>query len=45
MIDRATYEEPHRYAAGVEYVLVNGRVVIERAEHTGALPGRVLSPP
>ena len=45
VIDRATYEEPHRYAAGVEYVLVNGRVVIERAEHTGALPGRVLSPP
>jgi N-acyl-D-amino-acid deacylase len=42
--DRATYEDPHRYAAGVEHVLVNGRVVIERAEHTGALPGRVLSP-
>jgi N-acyl-D-amino-acid deacylase len=42
--DRATYEEPHRYAAGIEYVLVNGRVVVERGEHTGALPGRVLSP-
>ena len=42
--DLATYEEPHRYAAGIEYVLVNGRVVIERGEHTGALPGRVLSP-
>jgi N-acyl-D-amino-acid deacylase len=42
--DRATYEEPHRYAGGVEYVLVNGRVVVDRAEHTGALPGRVLSP-
>jgi N-acyl-D-aspartate/D-glutamate deacylase len=41
--DRATYEEPHRYAAGVEYVVVNGRVVVERGEHTGALPGRVLS--
>jgi N-acyl-D-aspartate/D-glutamate deacylase len=42
--DRATYEEPHRYAAGVEHVIVNGRVVVERGEHTGALPGRVLSP-
>ena len=41
--DRATYEEPHRYAAGVEHVVVNGRVVVERGEHTGALPGRVLS--
>jgi N-acyl-D-aspartate/D-glutamate deacylase len=40
--DLATYDEPHRYAAGIEHVLVNGRVVIDRGEHTGALPGRVL---
>jgi N-acyl-D-amino-acid deacylase len=44
IIDRATYEEPHRYAAGISHVLVNGRMVIEGGEHTGALPGRVLSP-
>ncbi|HEV8436792.1 MAG TPA: D-aminoacylase [Methylomirabilota bacterium] len=43
--DPATYEEPHRYAEGIEHVLVNGGVVIERGEHTGNLPGRVLSPP
>ena len=42
--DRATYEDPHQYATGIEYVLVNGRVVIDRGEHTGALPGRVLTP-
>lgn len=42
--DLATYEEPHRYAAGIFFVLVNGRVVIDRGEHTGALPGRVLTP-
>jgi N-acyl-D-amino-acid deacylase len=42
--DRATYEDPHRYAAGVEHVIVNGRMVVEGGEHTGALPGRVLSP-
>jgi N-acyl-D-amino-acid deacylase len=42
--DLATYEDPHRYAAGIPYVLVNGRVVIDRGEHTGALPGRVLTP-
>jgi N-acyl-D-amino-acid deacylase len=42
--DRATYEDPHRYAAGVEHVIVNGRLVVEGGEHTGALPGRVLSP-
>jgi N-acyl-D-amino-acid deacylase len=41
--DRATYEDPHRYADGISHVLVNGRVVIEAGEHTGALPGRVLT--
>jgi N-acyl-D-amino-acid deacylase len=43
--DLATYEDPHRYAVGIEYVLVNGRVVIDGGEHTGARPGRVLTPP
>lgn len=29
--------------AGIEHVLVNGRVVIRDGEHTGSLPGRVLT--
>ena len=41
--DLATYEEPHRYPAGVPHVLVNGRVVIDGGAHTGALPGEVLT--
>jgi N-acyl-D-amino-acid deacylase len=40
--DRATYEEPHRYAAGVSTVVVNGEVVVDGGDHTGALPGRVI---
>jgi len=40
--DKATYEQPHQYAVGMKYVLVNGRVVIDNGEHTGALPGRAL---
>jgi N-acyl-D-aspartate/D-glutamate deacylase len=40
--DRATYDEPHRYAVGVSTVVVNGDVVIDGGDHTGALPGRVL---
>jgi N-acyl-D-amino-acid deacylase len=40
--ERSTYGDPHRYAAGVSTVVVNGQVVIEDGEHTGALPGRVL---
>ncbi|HEU5319912.1 MAG TPA: amidohydrolase family protein, partial [Methylomirabilota bacterium] len=42
--DRATYAEPHRYPAGIEHVVVNGRFVIKEGEHTGSLPGRVLTP-
>jgi N-acyl-D-aspartate/D-glutamate deacylase len=40
--ERATYDAPHQYAAGVSTVLVNGEVVIDGGDHTGALPGRVL---
>ena len=42
--DPSTYEAPHQYATGIDWVLVNGRVVVEGGAHTGALPGRVLSP-
>src|SRR5215470_10588135 len=40
--DRATYDEPHRYAVGVSTVVVNGEVVVDGGDHTGALPGRRL---
>jgi N-acyl-D-amino-acid deacylase len=40
--DRATFAQPKQYAAGFEYVLVNGQPVIERDQHTLARPGRVL---
>jgi N-acyl-D-aspartate/D-glutamate deacylase len=40
--DRATFEEPSQYPAGIPYVIVNGVVVIDQGQHTGAKPGRVL---
>lgn len=40
--DRATWADPHQYATGVEYVIVNGQVVIDHGEHTGRLPGQIL---
>jgi N-acyl-D-amino-acid deacylase len=43
--DNATFEKPHQYATGVQYVLVNGQIVVERGKHTGARPGRVLYGP
>jgi N-acyl-D-amino-acid deacylase len=45
VVDLATYDEPHRYPAGIEHVLVSGRSVIKDGQHTGSLPGRVLTPP
>jgi N-acyl-D-amino-acid deacylase len=33
---------PHSYPEGIDIVLVNGAVVIDQAEHTGTLPGKVL---
>jgi len=41
--DRGTYENPHAYAAGIPFVVVNGVVVIRNGEHTGARPGQVLT--
>ena len=44
--DRATYDEPVLFPEGIEYVLVNGEVVIEDGgTHTGARPGHVLYGP
>jgi N-acyl-D-aspartate/D-glutamate deacylase len=42
VIDRATYAEPFQYSEGIEYVIVNGELVLERGKHTGARPGRGL---
>ena len=40
--DKATFENPMQYPVGIPYVIVNGVVVINKGEHTGARPGRVL---
>jgi N-acyl-D-amino-acid deacylase len=40
--DQATYDTPHRYPTGVEWVIVNGQVVLRHGERLPVLPGRVL---
>jgi N-acyl-D-amino-acid deacylase len=41
--DAATFEQPHAYALGVPYVVVNGVVVVRNGEHTRARPGKALT--
>jgi N-acyl-D-aspartate/D-glutamate deacylase len=40
-----SFEKPKSYAIGVPYVLVNGVVVIDKGQHTGARPGKPLRGP
>lgn len=42
IIDRATFANPHQYAEGVSYVIVNGMVVLDNGKMTDARPGQVL---
>ena len=41
--DPSSYDDPHRYATGVEHLLIGGRLAIEDGEFTGELAGRVVS--
>ena len=43
--DTATWTEPHSYPEGIEYVLVNGAVVVDRGVLTDRLPGKVVYGP
>lgn len=42
VIDLATWEDPHQYPRGIDYVIVNGKIVVSEGDHTGNLPGRIL---
>ncbi|MGB6685847.1 MAG: D-aminoacylase, partial [Candidatus Acidiferrum sp.] len=43
--DRSTYEHPDLPPDGIDYVLVNGQVVVDHGKHTGARPGKILYGP
>jgi N-acyl-D-amino-acid deacylase len=43
--DNSTYDEPTLSPSGIDWVLVNGVVVIDHGRHTGATPGQVLRGP
>jgi N-acyl-D-amino-acid deacylase len=41
--DTATYENPHQYAAGIPFVIVNGRLVVDNGMQTSERPGQVIA--
>jgi len=42
VIDKSAYTDPFQYPVGIEYVIVNGQLVLDREKHTGVRPGRAL---
>jgi N-acyl-D-aspartate/D-glutamate deacylase len=45
VIDMSTWEAPHQYAKGIEYVVVNGEIVLAGGKHSSARPGKILYGP
>jgi dihydroorotase/N-acyl-D-amino-acid deacylase len=45
IIDRATFESPNQYPVGIDYVIVNGKISVDKGQRTSALAGRVLRGP
>jgi N-acyl-D-aspartate/D-glutamate deacylase len=43
--DRSTYEHPDVTPDGIDFVIVNGQVVIDHGKHTGSRPGKILYGP
>jgi N-acyl-D-amino-acid deacylase len=40
--DKSTYAKPHQYSVGFDYVLVNGKLVVDGGKLTSARPGQTL---
>jgi len=43
--DQSTFDRPHQYSTGFQYVVVNGQLVVDHAQHTGVRSGRALFGP
>ena len=40
--DQATFEDPHQYSVGIEFLLINGQVVVAGGKYNGKLAGQLL---
>lgn len=42
IMDMATFENPHQYPRGIDYVMVNGQIVVDHQKITRIKPGKIL---
>ena len=42
IIDKGTYTEPNRYPVGIEYVIINGKIAVDKGKLTSVRSGKVL---
>ncbi|MBY9001561.1 MAG: amidohydrolase family protein [Candidatus Heimdallarchaeota archaeon] len=42
VIDEATFDDPHRFSKGIEYVIVNGKITVEKGIQNEVLEGKIL---
>jgi N-acyl-D-amino-acid deacylase len=40
--DSATFSAPHQFSRGLQYVIVNGELVVDKGTHNGNLPGMIV---
>lgn len=45
VMDRATFELPNQYPEGIQYVIINGQISVDKGQRTAALAGRPLRGP
>jgi N-acyl-D-amino-acid deacylase len=42
IIDNATFDNPKQFSSGIDWVIVNGQIVVEHGKHIGATPGKTI---
>lgn len=45
VIDLSSFEKPHAYSIGFEYVIVNGKITVDQQKHNGTRAGKILYGP
>jgi N-acyl-D-amino-acid deacylase len=43
--DEATFTNPHKFPKGIDYIIVNGQIVVEKGKQFDVLPGEVVRKP